>query len=383
MRILLGITGGIAAYKATGLIRALREIGHDVTVLPTENALRFIGKPTLEALSGKEIDIDLFSDVADVKHVELGQQADLILVAPATASFLARMTTGIADDLLMNAILASQAEVVLCPAMHTEMWFNSATQANVATLRERGVRIMEPASGRLTGKDSGPGRLPEVDDIVNFLFGKMPLAGKSVLVTAGGTREPIDEVRYIGNNSSGRMGVEIARAARDLGANVTLIAANLETAAPNGVDVIRVSSVAELEQAMDRPSDVIVMAAAVSDFTVANPYPGKLSRHGSLDLKLEATKDLIAGYMSQHPKTFGVGFALVDAKQDLVSVSRQKMWDKGVSMIVGNRTSALGSDDSQVELITGETQLTLAGSKGEIARELMRVVADEIAGGAS
>lgn len=383
MRILLGITGGIAAYKATGLIRALREIGHDVTVLPTENALRFIGKPTLEALSGKEIDIDLFSDVADVKHVELGQQADLILVAPATASFLARMTTGIADDLLMNAILASQAEVVLCPAMHTEMWFNSATQANVATLRERGVRIMEPASGRLTGKDSGPGRLPEVDDIVNFLFGKMPLAGKSVLVTAGGTREPIDEVRYIGNNSSGRMGVEIARAARDLGANVTLIAANLETAAPNGVDVIRVSSVAELEQAMDRPSDVIVMAAAVSDFTVANPYPGKLSRHGSLDLKLEATKDLIAGYMSQHPKTFGVGFALVDAKQDLVSVSRQKMWDKGVSMIVGNRTSALGSDDSQVELITDETQLTLAGSKSEIARELMRVVAGEIAGGAS
>lgn len=380
MRILLGITGGIAAYKATGLIRALREIGHDVTVVPTENALRFIGQPTLEALSGKPVDIDLFHDVADVKHVELGQQADLIIVAPATASFLARMASGVADDLLTNAILASRAEIVVCPAMHTEMWQNPATEDNVATLQERGVRVMPPASGRLTGSDSGPGRLPEVSEIVDFVFSERPLAGRSVLVTAGGTREPIDEVRFIGNSSSGRMGIEIAAAARDLGAEVTLLGANLAVPAPRGVSLIEANSVDELELAMDRDVDVIVMAAAVSDFKVEQPYLGKLSRSQGLQLSLAPTKDLIANFMSAHPNTFGVAFALVDSRADLVAVSRQKLWDKGVSLVVGNKTAALGSEDSEVLLVDSESEVKLEGSKASIAHQLMRRVASEIDG---
>jgi phosphopantothenoylcysteine decarboxylase/phosphopantothenate--cysteine ligase len=220
MRILLGITGGIAAYKAAGLIRGLSELGHQVTVVPTENALKFIGKPTLESLSGHAIETDMYQDVAQVRHVELGQQADLILIAPATASFIARFAAGIADDLMLNAILASKAPVIVCPAMHTEMWLNEATQANVATLQSRGVKVMEPASGRLTGDDSGPGRLPETEDIIAFALADLALKGKRVIVTAGGTREPIDAVRYIGNSSSGRMGIELAKAARDAGANI-------------------------------------------------------------------------------------------------------------------------------------------------------------------
>jgi len=381
LRVLLGITGGIAAYKATGLVRALRELGHDVTVLPTENALRFIGKPTLEALSGKSIDIDLFSDVASVKHVELGQQAELILIAPATAAFLGRMAAGIADDLLMNAILASNAEVVVAPAMHTEMWLNKATAANVSLLKSRGVRVMEPASGRLTGADSGPGRLPEVEDIINFLFQEKPFRGKTFVVTAGGTREPIDEVRFIGNSSSGRMGVEIARAASAMGATVTLIGANLQTPVPGGVEVREVGSVDELEQAMDIPADVIVMAAAVSDFKIDNPYPGKLRRSQGLKLDLVPTKDLIANYMSQHPETFGVAYALVDESQNLEEVARQKLWDKGVNLVVGNTTRALGSQDTSVLLVSRDSTETLAGSKDEIAKVLMNRIASEIVKG--
>ena len=378
MRILLGITGGIAAYKATGLIRGFRAAGHDVTVVPTDNALRFIGKATLEALSGKQIDNELFSSVADVRHVELGQQADLIVVAPATASFLGRLASGIADDLLLNAILASKADVVLCPAMHTEMWQNPATESNVELLSRRGIRIMEPAVGQLTGSDVGPGRLPEVEDILDFIFAAAPLSGKSVVVTAGGTREPIDEVRYIGNHSSGRMGIELARAARDLGANVTLIAANLEHDPPKGMEIIAVSSVDELELAMDRKADAIVMAAAVIDFKVENPYPGKHSRSSAPKLELTPTKDLIANYMALHPKTFGLAFALVDSRQDLAQVSRTKLWDKGVQLVVGNRTAALGSTETDVLLVDGESETRLTGSKSEVAMAIMKRVASEI-----
>ena len=380
MRVLLGITGGIAAYKATGLIRGLRELGHDVTVVPTENALRFIGKPTLEALSGKSIDIDLFHDVASVKHVELGQQAEMILVAPATAAFLGRLASGLADDLLMNAIMASRAEVILFPAMHTEMWQNAATQANVDRLKSRGIRVMEPATGRLTGSDSGPGRLPEVDQMLNYAFPALPLTGKRFLVTAGGTREPIDEVRYIGNSSSGRMGVEIAKAARDLGAEVTLVGANLAVNVPSGVESIEVSTVDDLEQAMDRETDVIVMAAAVSDFRVEAPYPGKLRRSGEIELKLVSTSDLIATYMSRHPGVFGVGFALTDGSQDLLSVSKQKLWDKGLDLVVGNRTSALGSTQTETLLVSAAEARELTGDKDIVASEIVHAIAQKIVG---
>lgn len=375
MRILLGVTGGIAAYKAANLIREFSEAGHEVTVLPTENALKFIGKATLEALSGQNIDIDMYSDVAQVRHVALGQEADVIVVAPATASFMARLAAGIADDLLMNAILASEAPVFIAPAMHSEMWLNPATQANLEVLNARGVRVMEPAVGRLTGEDSGPGRLPEVREIVDFVLGSGSLRGKKVIVTAGGTREPIDAVRYIGNSSSGRMGVEIAKAARDQGAQVVLIAANLETAIPMGVLVHRVSSVEDLELAMDQSADVLIMAAAVSDFKVANPYPGKLKRSGSMQVDLVATKDLVADYAANHPETYCVGFALTDEETQLESVSRSKLWDKGLKLVVGNRMSALGADLTSV-LLVGPTETSeLSGTKREVSRSLVALIA--------
>ena len=372
MRILLGITGGIAAYKAAGLIRAFKELGHDVSVVPTENALRFIGKTTLEALSGENIDIDMYSDVAQVRHVELGQQADLVVVAPATASFISKLVSGLADDLLTNAILASRAPIVICPAMHTEMWLNKATQHNVNLLLERGIRVMEPASGRLTGPDSGVGRMPEVEDIVDFCFGKS-LSGKKVIVTAGGTREAIDEVRFIGNRSSGRMGLEIAKAARDAGASVKLIACNLDTT-PAGMEVVHVKSVDELEQAMDHPADAIVMAAAVSDFRVRNPYLGKLSRSQTPNLDIVPTKDLIASYCAKYPKSFAVAFTLSDDKKNLASVSKKKLWDKGVALMVGNTTEALGSDTTAVLLVSRESVTEHEGPKSKVAKLIVEAI---------
>lgn len=375
MRILLGITGGIAAYKAANLIRGLSELGHEVTVVPTENALRFIGKPTLEALSGHAIETDMYQDVAQVRHVELGQQADLILIAPATASFLARFAAGIADDLMLNAVLASNAPVIVCPAMHTEMWLNPATQANIATLISRGVRVMEPASGRLTGDDSGPGRLPEVAEIIEFAIAGLPLKGKHVIVTAGGTREPIDSVRYIGNSSSGRMGIELAKAARNAGAQVSLIAANIDLPLPKGIAVTHVSTVDELELAMDRECDVMIMAAAVSDFRVQNPYLGKLKRSNGLNLELTPTKDLIANYAANHPNSIHIAFALAEeTKERLIEIARGKLWDKSVTAVIGNSFEALGNKDTLVQFVTKDDAIELSGSKTEVSKSILELV---------
>lgn len=379
MRILLGITGGIAAFKAANLIRGLSELGHEVTVLPTENALRFIGKPTLEALSGHAIETDMYQDVAAVRHVELGQQADLILVAPATASFMARLAAGIADDLMLNAILASEAPLFLAPAMHTQMWQNPATRANLKTLESRGVRVLEPASGRLTGEDSGPGRLPETQGIIDFVLGAGALSGKHVIVTAGGTREPIDEVRFLGNSSSGRMGIELAIAARDQGAKVTLIAANIDLPLPAGIQAVRVSSVDELEAAMDQDCDVLVMAAAVSDYRLASPHKGKLPRNQSLTLEFLPTKDLIANFAANHPKTFSVAFALVaEDDPNLIAIAEKKLWDKGVSAIVANRSSALGSKTTEVTLVTKQEHLEFSGDKSIVGVELIKVISRKL-----
>ena len=376
MRILLGITGGIAAYKAAGLIRGLSELGHQVTVVPTENALRFIGKPTLESLSGYAIETDMYQDVAQVRHVELGQQADLILIAPATASFIARYAAGIADDLMLNAILASKAPVIVCPAMHTEMWQNEATQANVATLQSRGVKVMEPATGRLTGDDSGPGRLPETQDIIAFALQDLALKGRRVIVTAGGTREPIDAVRYIGNSSSGRMGIEIAKAARDAGALVHLIAANIDLALPKGIEVTRVGSVDELELAMDLKCDIMIMAAAVSDFRVENPHLGKLKRSNGLNLELTPTKDLIANYAANHPNTIHIAFALAEETQErLIEIARGKLWDKSVTAVIGNSFEALGSQETLVQFVTKDDAVELSGSKAQVSASIIELVA--------
>jgi len=377
LRILLGITGGIAAYKAAGLLRAMSELGHEVTALPTQNALRFIGEATLEALSGKNIDSDLYGDVASVRHVQLGQEADLIVIAPATAAFLGRYAAGIADDLLLNALLASTAEVVVVPAMHTEMWQNQATIENVETLRSRGIRVMEPASGRLTGEDTGPGRLPEVEDIIEFLFASSPLTGKTVTVTAGGTRERIDDVRFIGNRSSGKTGIALALAARDLGAKVRLIACNLAQT-PKGMDVTHVESVADLSAALQESSDVLVMAAAVSDFQVANPHKGKLSRSTVPELKLSSTPDLLAAYTKQFPKSFAVGFALVDQEEDVVKASRSKLETKGAKVVIGNSVSSLEGSDTVVQYVDADSEVEISGTKDEVAWEIMRRVAAQL-----
>jgi len=377
LRILLGITGGIAAYKAAGLLRAMSELGHEVTALPTQNALRFIGEATLEALSGKAIDSDLYADVSSVKHVQLGQEADLIVIAPATAAFLGRYATGIADDLLLNALLASTAPVVVVPAMHTEMWQNQATIENVETLRSRGIRVMQPASGRLTGADTGPGRLPEVEEIIDFLFSTSPLTGKTVTVTAGGTRERIDDVRFIGNRSSGKTGVALAIAARDLGAKVHLIACNLNDT-PRGIEVTAVENVAELSTALQKPSDVLVMAAAVSDFQVDNPDKGKISRSTVPEIKLSSSPDLLASYTKNFPESFAVGFALVDEGEDVIEASRSKLEAKGVKVVVGNRISSLDSNDTVVQFVDADSAAAIAGPKGDVAREIMRRVAAQL-----
>jgi phosphopantothenoylcysteine decarboxylase/phosphopantothenate--cysteine ligase len=232
MHVIVGITGGIAAYKATSIIRLLTEAGHTVKVIPTQNALRFIGATTLEALSHNTVDPDLYTDVESVKHVALGQEADLVIVAPASASFLARYAAGIADDLLGNTLLVTKAPVVVAPAMHTEMWLHAATQQNVKTLSARGVHVLEPAVGRLTGEDSGIGRLPEPEEVVEYSLakaGRQDLAGQRFLISAGGTREEIDPVRFIGNKSSGKQGIAIALEALQRGASVTLIAANISS----------------------------------------------------------------------------------------------------------------------------------------------------------
>jgi phosphopantothenoylcysteine decarboxylase/phosphopantothenate--cysteine ligase len=379
LRILLGITGGIAAYKAVNLIRELSELGHEVEVLPTENALRFVGKATLEAMSGKNIDIDMYNDVAQVRHVELGQQADLIIIAPATASFLGRFANGIADDLLLNALLASRAPVVVCPAMHSQMWINAATQDNVTKLRSRGIRVMEPDSGRLTGPDSGVGRLPEVAAILAFSLAG-PLSGKNILVTAGATREPIDEVRFIGNHSSGRMGIELAIAGRDLGATVTLIAANLDQT-PLGVQVKRVVTVDELATAMTDEFDAVVMAAAVSDFRVEKPFAGKLDRSYPPSLELVATEDVIKGYAARNPNTFTVAFALTDQHSDVEFAARQKLISKSVQMVIGNSSRAIGSSATEVVVVEADKVESISGTKSDVAHKIMGLLAERIATG--
>src|SRR4051794_17497338 len=287
-RVVLGVAGGIAAYKACLLLRLLTETGHDVTVVPTASALEFVGAPTWAALSGRPVTSSVWDGVEAVPHVRLGREADLVVVAPATADLLARAAHGLADDLLTNTLLTARCPVLLAPAMHTEMWLHPATQANVATLRSRGVVVLDPASGRLTGPDTGPGRLPEPDAIFAAAQGLLrrggpgpDLAGRHVVVSAGGTREPLDPVRYLGNRSSGRQGYALATTAAAGGARVTLVAANSELPAPAGVNVARVGTAEERRQAMHASAagaDAIVMAAAVADFRPADVAVSKIKK---------------------------------------------------------------------------------------------------------
>ena len=272
--IIVGVSGGIAAYKAASLVRLFTESGHQVTVVPTEAALKFVGAPTWEALSGRPVRTDVFQDVHEVPHVRLGQHADLVVVAPATANLLAKAAHGLADDLLTNTLLTARCPVVMAPAMHTEMWENAATRTNVDTLRDRGIVVLEPASGRLTGVDTGKGRLPEPEEIfaacLNVLESRpQDLAGKHVVVSAGGTREYLDPVRFLGNRSSGRQGYALAEAAVARGATVTVVAANVALPDPAGAEVVQVVSTEDLRREVllaAADADAVVMAAAPADF---------------------------------------------------------------------------------------------------------------------
>jgi phosphopantothenoylcysteine decarboxylase/phosphopantothenate--cysteine ligase len=303
LNIVVGVTGGIAAYKAVAVIRGLVLAGHDVHVVATDAALRFVGKPTLEAISRNVVHTDLYEGVAEVRHVAIGQAADLIVIAPATANTIAKLAAGLADDLLGNTVLASRAPVLIAPAMHTEMWQNPATVANVSLLRSRGVTVVGPAVGRLTGADSGPGRMVEPDEIVSAALGLLlphDLAGRRILVTAGGTREALDPVRFIGNRSTGKQGVALARAAAARGASVTLIGANLEVAAPASVTVRHVGSTRELADAVATAApdaEVVIMAAAVSDYrpeSVAQSKITKETQGDRLTLELVRTPDILS-----------------------------------------------------------------------------------------
>jgi phosphopantothenoylcysteine decarboxylase/phosphopantothenate--cysteine ligase len=348
LRIVVGITGGIAAYKAVGVVRAFVLAGHDVQVVATEAALRFVGKPTLEAISRNPVHTDLYEGVAEVRHVAIGQSADLVVVAPATANSIAKLAAGLADDLLGNTILASTAPIVIAPAMHTEMWSNSATVANVAVLRSRGVHIVGPGSGQLTGADSGAGRMSEPSEIVEFALSvvtEQDLAGTTVVVTAGGTREAIDPVRFIGNRSSGKQGVAIARDAAARGAKVILIAAHLEVEPPAGVRLVEVSSALELQSATQdaaKSADVVVMAAAVADYRPLHVFESKIKKDDqgeSLALSLVQNPDILRGLVESRPiGQVIIGFAAETEtdRESLLTLGRSKLARKGCDYLVLN-----------------------------------------------
>jgi len=384
VHILLGVCGGIAAYKSAGLLRLFTEAGHDVRVVPTRSSLEFVGRATWEALSGHPVTTGVFDNVTAVEHVSLGQSADLVVVAPATADLLARAAAGRADDLLTASLLIARCPILIVPAMHTEMWQHPATRANVATLRGRGVHVMEPDVGRLTGADSGPGRLPEPTAIAASalaLVVPQDLTGRTVVVSAGGTREPVDPVRFLGNRSTGRQGVALAAAARRRGADVVLVAANLAVAAPHGVTVVPVESAAELRTAVRAAAvdaDVVVMAAAVADFRPSAPSVHKIKKSdaGPAPIELTENPDVLAELAGDRlrPGQVVVGFAAEtgDAAGDALHHGRAKALRKGADLLVVNEVGpdrGFGVGHNEVTLldVRGETVATAAGTKDEVA----------------
>ena len=390
MRILVGITGGIAAYKSASVIRGFTKAGHDVKVLATQNALRFIGATTLEALSHNVVDSDLYTDVESVKHIALAQEADLVVVAPATASFLARYATGIADDLLLNVLLATKVKVVISPAMHTEMWQHESTKENVAKLRSRGVLVIEPESGRLTGEDTGVGRLPEPEEIVRkslaFYNSGVDLIGKKVLVVTGGTREAIDAVRFIGNSSSGKQGLALADAASDRGATVTVIAINIgsDTSRFKNLHIAKsFSDVQDLLQEHAAEADVILMPAAISDYRVENPSQDKIHRaqKPTLELTLVSNPDLLSNLVLSRAEKQStqliVGFAaeVVADQAELATSAKNKLASKGVDVIVANNVSngqSFDSDENSVLVVSNKGKdVSLTGSKYEVSNGIL------------
>ncbi len=405
-RIVVGVAGGIAAYKACSLIRKFTESGHEVRVVPTDAALEFVGRATFEALSGHPVHTEVFADVSQVPHVRLGQEADLVVVAPATADLLARAVSGRADDLLTATLLTARCPVMFAPAMHTEMWEHPATVANVATLRARGVIVVEPASGRLTGKDTGTGRLPEPEEIFSLASvllerpDALPrdLVGKRFVVSAGGTREPLDPVRFLGNRSSGKQGYALARLAAQRGASVTLVAgvtAGLPD--PPAVEVVHVTTAEQMRVAVNKhapAADVVVMSAAVADFRPTTVAPAKIKKGASEPDTIPLTKnqDILAELVQARrdgalPSSLViVGFAAEtgDEHGDVLSYARAKLARKGCDLLVVNAVGegkAFEVDDNDGWLLGADGSRTPLeyGSKALMSSRVLDAISTQLA----
>ncbi|HET8594649.1 MAG TPA: bifunctional phosphopantothenoylcysteine decarboxylase/phosphopantothenate synthase [Intrasporangium sp.] len=437
MRVVVGVSGGIAAYKACSLVRRFTESGHDVTVVPTAAALRFVGAPTWAALSGKPVSTEVWTDVHEVPHVRIGQSADLVVVAPATADIMAKAAAGIADDLLTNTLLTARCPVVFAPAMHTEMWEHPATQENVATLRRRGAHVIEPAEGRLTGADSGKGRFPEPEEVYaaalaavtpsapaaagsqdqaagsrgeeasaehvqaddalvasSAAYERMGLRGRTVVVSAGGTREPLDPVRFLGNRSSGKQGWAIADCAARRGAHVILVAANVALPTPPGVTVVPVETTLELKDAVEsaaRGADAVVMAAAPADFRPASVSDSKIKKGSDPDaglrLELVENPDIVKGLVaardgSRRPVIVSFAAETGDATGSVMDHARVKFAKKGSDLQVVNEVGpglAFGRDDNTVHLLRRDVpDVVTVGPAGKdvIAAAVLDVVED-------
>ena len=418
MRIVLGVAGGIAAYKAAHIIRRLRELDHSVKVVPTANALKFIGAPTLEALSGQTVTTDVFDEIDTVNHVRIGQEAELVIIAPATADLIAKIAAGRADDLLTASVLTTTAQVVVAPAMHTEMWLNPATVANIATLRSRGVHVLDPAVGRLTGPDSGPGRLPEPEDIVAYALSvkdadagdpaaaasdaRGVLTGRRIVISAGGTREPLDPVRFLGNRSSGKQGIALAKAAHAAGADVELVAANIDsgllTGLPDDITITPVESTLELQYAMQSAqtrADAIIMAAAVADYRPAETTDSKMKKSGDegLTLRLVQNPDILRGLVDERSRQTRLGDQIIvgfaaetgAAETTALDYARAKFQRKGVDLLVFNDVSddqAFGHDDTMVQIITSDAgDINVGeefhGSKDHVSQKVIAALSDQ------
>ncbi len=396
-RVVLGVAGGIAAYKACELLRRLTESGHDVTVVPTASALRFVGADTWSALSGHPVSTEVWQDVHEVPHVRIGKAADLVVVAPATADLLARASHGLADDLLTNTLLTARCPVVFAPAMHTEMWEHPATRENVAALRRRGAVVVEPAVGRLTGVDTGKGRLPDPGEIFEVCRAalargaKAPdLAGRHVVVSAGGTREPLDPVRFLGNRSSGRQGFALARTAVARGARVTLIEANTGMADPAGADVVHVGTALELRDAALKAAadaDAVVMAAAVADFRPAAYAQGKIKKRDGVEpepLALVRNPDVLAALAAERPSPGQVVVGFAAETDDVLANGRAKLRRKGCDLLVVNEVGThktFGAAESEAVVLAadgGETPVPY-GPKEALADTVWDLVAERLA----
>jgi phosphopantothenoylcysteine decarboxylase/phosphopantothenate--cysteine ligase len=381
-RIVLGVSGGIAAYKAVEVCRRLVDAGAHVSPVMTKGAEHFIGRTTLSALASEPVQTSLWNEAAPIPHTRLGQTADLVLVAPATARLLAAYSVGLSTDLLTNVLLATRAPVVVCPAMHTEMWEHPAVVDNIATLRRRGVHVVEPASGRLAGGDIGTGRLADPQVIVAVaerVLGGGDLVGVHVVVSAGGTREPIDAVRVIANRSSGKQGYAIAAEALARGADVTLVT-TVELPVPVGAAVCQVETAAEMQEALERlaeRADVIVMAAAVADFRPKQPEAGKIKKdHGVPEILLEPTVDILAG-LGQRKRAGQILVGFAAETHDLLANAESKLERKRLDLMVANDVSAPGvgfrHDTNAVTLLHpgGARQTIELADKRAIARAVV------------